>query len=83
MMANRKRPTEGCPACHGEAQLAVRRHLKPCVRITGKYWDDENQCECPIEIVDCETCRGTGRMSLKGAVYKARGGLAPIPFQGY
>lgn len=59
-MKNRKRPVRSCDACQGEAQVAVRAHNKPCIKLVG-----QEDCLCPIVIVDCETCYGSGRMIIK------------------
>lgn len=66
-MKNRKRPTKECPTCHGEAQLAVKDHRKVCVKVIGYFtrgFDDNGECICPVKIVDCEQCRGNGRIAL-------------------
>lgn len=59
-----------CPHCKGEKVIR---------RLVSREWEEEK-----YEQDTCPTCRGEGQISeLQAAVYKARGGPAPIPLRGY
>lgn len=63
--------TEECPECKGE---------KGYNKLLTPEWLEPSEYEWQ----NCQTCEGEGEItSLQLAVYKARGGPAPIKFRGY
>jgi hypothetical protein len=59
-----------CPYCKGE---------KVFKRLISREWQEPE-----YENITCRLCEGNGKITeLKDAIYKARGGLPPVPFRGF
>ena len=59
-----------CPHCKGQ---------KGWDELRSREWEKPKN-----EWVACWTCRGKGKVSkMEAAIYKARGGPAPVPLKGY
>ena len=66
-----------CPHCKGAKGWSFTDHDQSCVF--------EEVCERHRpEWLECRTCEGRGMChELTAAIYRARGGPAPIPMQGF
>jgi hypothetical protein len=67
-----------CPECEGRGGSAYTRHLQICGTM------EDEPCGHRPEWSVCRLCHGDGSVaSLPLAIYRARGGLPPVPFRGY
>lgn len=68
-----------CPECKG-----TRGYLGPLDCVAPYEHEDMEDCGCPRSWTPCRVCHETGEVApIALAVYKARGGAAPVPFRGY
>jgi hypothetical protein len=74
-----------CPECEGKGEWLSVRHAQVC----GTLEDDEERerfhnLNCAEEKMRCRVCGGMGFLDeVALAIYKARGGAAPIQRRGF
>jgi DnaJ-class molecular chaperone len=69
-------PTDAvlCPECGGSGQHVVYLRQRPY----------ENGDEPPDRVDTCSMCLGLGKVTaFQLAIYRARGGSAPVPLRGF
>lgn len=65
-----------CPECDGECGYWHTHHDQLCGTV--------EECFCEPEWHDCRECRGRGTVDgIQLAIYRARGGSAPVQLRGY